>query len=82
LMWGISGIYFAFPGPFGTALDSAGFSEVSRDNALGWLARIHFGRFSRTAEVVWTILGLVPAVLFVTGFLMWWKRVLRRSAGS
>ena len=28
--------------------------------------------------LVWAIVGMVPAVMFVTGALMWWNRVLRR----
>jgi uncharacterized iron-regulated membrane protein len=28
-------------------------------------------------RVTYVILGLLPAVLFVTGAIMWWKRVLR-----
>jgi uncharacterized iron-regulated membrane protein len=81
LMWAISGIYFSFPHLFDVLFKAAGSDDQSRDNALGWLARVHFGRFSKIAEVLWTILGLVPAALFVTGFLMWWKRVLRRGVG-
>ena len=47
---------------------------------LYWLAQLHFGRFGgRYVKAIWTILGLVPAVLFVTGALMWWNRVLRKS---
>ena len=70
LLWGISGIYFSFPDPFNSFL-SEGFTF--------WLARLHFGRLNWFAEIVWTILGLVPAALFVTGALMWWNRVLRKG---
>ena len=35
------------------------------------------------AEGVWVVLGLVPAMMFVTGMLMWWNRVVRqRLRGS
>jgi uncharacterized iron-regulated membrane protein len=68
LLWALTGIYFAFPGPF----DSLG------DNATEWLARLHFGRsFGLPVEWLWVILGLVPCGLFVTGTLMWWNRVVR-----
>ena len=37
---------------------------------------LHFGRFGGlTIRVLWVILGLLPAALFVTGFMVWWKRV-------
>jgi uncharacterized iron-regulated membrane protein len=68
LMWALTGIYFAFPGPF----DPLG------DKAIEWLVRFHFGRtFGVPVEALWVILGLVPCGLFVTGTLMWWNRVLR-----
>jgi uncharacterized iron-regulated membrane protein len=36
-----------------------------------------------TVKVAWIVLGLVPAVLFVTGFVTWWVRVVRRrTAGA
>jgi uncharacterized iron-regulated membrane protein len=70
LMWGISGIYFSFPEPF---------NAFFGDTTLLWLSRLHFGRFGWLTEGIWTIFGFVPAVLFVTGALMWWNRKLRKS---
>jgi uncharacterized iron-regulated membrane protein len=29
-------------------------------------------------KLAWVVLGLVPAVLFVTGCITWWVRVVRR----
>jgi len=34
------------------------------------------GTFSRSA---WVVLGIAPLLLFVTGVVMWWKRVLARK---
>jgi uncharacterized iron-regulated membrane protein len=61
------------------------------DGALYWLAYLHFGRINgigipcsgpgvcdQTTKAVWATLGLVPAAMFVTGFVMWWSRVVRR----
>jgi uncharacterized iron-regulated membrane protein len=79
LMWGVSGIYFSFPAVFGALGDS---------QFLTWLVRLHFGRFGRLRRVtwfywslsmLWVVLGLIPVVLVVTGFLMWWNRVLRKK---
>lgn len=86
LLWGVSGTYLAWPQPFHALLDfldpAAPFSRNLRfgDRALYWLAYLHFGRFAGWyIKALWTVLGLVPAVLFVTGSLMWWNRVLRRQ---
>ena len=80
-MWGISGIYLSWPGPFNNLVDFLD-SPQSRnlrfgDQVLAWLARLHFGRFpSLPLKIVWTVFGLVPVALLVTGVLMWWNRVL------
>jgi uncharacterized iron-regulated membrane protein len=84
LMWGVSGFYLGVPGPF-TRLsdlmaDEANGGSVG-DTILFWLARLHFGRW-RTPwlQAVWAAVGLVPAIMFVTGVIMWWNRVLRPRA--
>jgi uncharacterized iron-regulated membrane protein len=85
LMWGISGVYLSYPEPFTNLVDylqpfkAGGSVDVrSGDEFLAWLARIHFGRaYGTTVKWLYTILGLVPAALFVTGAIMWWNRVLR-----
>jgi uncharacterized iron-regulated membrane protein len=70
LIWGISGICLCFPG----VLDFVLGVEVRL-----WITRLHFGRFNRATEVLWTILGLAPAALATTGALMWWNRVLSKK---
>ncbi len=86
LMWGLSGIYLAFPDPFSRLVDvlqpvDPSSTEVRfGDEALAWLARIHFGRaWGPWIKTLWVVLGLTPAVLFITGAIMWWNRVLRRE---
>jgi uncharacterized iron-regulated membrane protein len=38
---------------------------------------LHFGNFDGwRSKAAWTIIGLAPAFLFITGALMWWNRVL------
>jgi uncharacterized iron-regulated membrane protein len=44
------------------------------------MVRLHFGRsFGTGIEVLWVITGLAPCVLIVTGALMWWNRVVRKT---
>jgi uncharacterized iron-regulated membrane protein len=60
------------------------------DRVVYWLAYLHFGRINgigipcsgpgvcdQTTKAVWAIFGIAPAVMFVTGAIMWWNRVLR-----
>jgi uncharacterized iron-regulated membrane protein len=85
LMWGISGFYLGVPEPFSNFVDSisdpeAILGERPGDVVLNWLTRLHFGRW-RNAPVLkalWAVIGLVPALMLVTGVIMWWNRVLRR----
>jgi uncharacterized iron-regulated membrane protein len=58
--------------------DAGPLEERTGDAVLRWLTRLHFGRyFGWPVKVLWTILGLIPPLLFVTGALMWWNRVVR-----
>jgi uncharacterized iron-regulated membrane protein len=60
------------------------------DRVIYWLAYLHFGRIQgigipcsgpgfcdQATKAVWAMFGLAPALLFVTGAVMWWNRVLR-----
>jgi uncharacterized iron-regulated membrane protein len=82
LLWALTGVYFAFPGPFEAVKewfyppDSPG--APAGDDLMVWLTSLHFGRFGGAGvRVAWIVLGLVPAALFVTGATMWWHNVLR-----
>jgi uncharacterized iron-regulated membrane protein len=87
-MWTISGIYLSIPGKFNAAVDFLEpLSASSRslrfgDQVLYWLAQAHFGRFAGVwVKLIWTVVGLTPAALFLTGAIMWWKRVLKPWVG-
>jgi uncharacterized iron-regulated membrane protein len=42
---------------------------------------LHFGNFAGLGtRIVWALFGLTPMVLFLTGTIMWWNRVLSREA--
>jgi len=60
------------------------------DRIIYWLAYLHFGRVNgigipcsgpgfcdQATKAVWAFIGLAPAVMFVTGAILWWVRVLR-----
>ncbi len=47
---------------------------------LDWFGYIHFGTFGGVpTQIPWVFLGLTPGALFVTGFLMYWNRVLGKK---
>lgn len=82
LLWAVSGIYLAFPTEISMALEFVfpvedDFNERV-DRITAWLATMHFGRFGGLGvRWTWIILGLVPAALFVTGFILWWNSVVK-----
>jgi uncharacterized iron-regulated membrane protein len=90
LMWGVSGWYLGMPEPLTELVDwisdpEGAYGERPGDVALMWLSRLHFGRWrdpvwGPALKALWAAAGLVPAILFVTGVVMWWNRVVRRRA--
>jgi uncharacterized iron-regulated membrane protein len=49
------------------------------DRLLGWLFPLHSGEaLGLAGRLAWTVFGLAPVLLFVTGAWLWWKR--RRAA--
>jgi uncharacterized iron-regulated membrane protein len=54
------------------------------DRAVQYFFALHFGAFGgegllgTLVKVLWFLLGTIPAVLAVTGFLMFWNRKLRQ----
>ena len=82
----MTGIYFAFPGPFNalieafTAQGTETPTSMFLEDVLAWVVQLHFGRsFGPGIMVTWAVLGLVPCLLFITGVVMWWNRVLRTT---
>lgn len=71
-------------------LDDTNPDERLVDRIQYWLAYLHFGRLGgrgipgcgrglcdSVTKGVWAAAGLIPPVLFITGALMWWNRVIR-----
>lgn len=90
LMWGISGWYLGMPEPLTNFVErfsdpEGAYGERPGDIALTWLSRLHFGRWRDPGwgpylKAAWAAIGLVPVLMFVTGAVMWWNRVVRRRA--
>jgi uncharacterized iron-regulated membrane protein len=82
-LWGITGVYFAYPDPFLAAVEYFEPQELATaqragDEFIAWMVRMHFGRYGGMGvRITYVIIGLLPAVMFVTGAIMWWNRVLR-----
>jgi len=76
---GISGLYFAFPQPFNAVFGLIDPGGHFTDSTLAGLSSLHFGRFGWFAEAVWTLLGLMPAVLAVTGVFLCCRRMIFKA---
>ena len=90
LVFLISGIYLAIPQPFQDLATRLEPLIGDSDQVIYWLAILHFGRIQgigfpcsgpglcdQTTKAIWATFGLSPAVMFATGAIMWWNRVLR-----
>jgi uncharacterized iron-regulated membrane protein len=86
-VWAITAVYFAFPDPVERSIDY--FDDDTSDTVrpgealLLGLIQLHFGRFGGlSVRFLWVALGLLPTVLFATGFVLWWTRVVRGRPAS
>ena len=87
LMWGISGWYLGMPEPLTNLAErwsdpNGVYGERPADIALMWLSRLHFGRWRDPTwgpwfKALWAVIGVVPAIMLVTGVIMWWNRKVR-----
>ena len=76
LMWGLSGFYFCFPQTVNVLFGYFDPGDKYADRILGCLSQMHFGRFGLVAEALWTLLGLVPALLSLTGIFLCCRRMI------
>lgn len=77
-VWGLSGIYFGLPAvanPF-FRIDPA---DRYTDTGLFALSQLHFGRFGWLAEIVWSLVGLGPAILAFTGVFICCRRMIYKK---
>jgi uncharacterized iron-regulated membrane protein len=56
-------------------------TRTAGDVVMAWLGPLHFGNFAGgLVKVLWLLFGVSPPLLFGTGFVMWWFRVVRPRA--
>jgi uncharacterized iron-regulated membrane protein len=79
LTWGISGFYLSFPRPVNALFGFLDSGDKFTDRTLYWLTLIHFGRFGWFAQMLWSLVGLVLAVLSVTGIFVCCHRMIYGS---
>ena len=87
LMWALTAVYFGFPEWYESAVDyfDADKTDAERpgESVLLFLIKMHFGRFGPLwVRFLWAGLGLLPVVLFATGFVLWWTRVVRKRLAA
>lgn len=83
-VWAATAVYFAFPAPVESLIDALDDDptdfERPGERVVTTLVALHFGRFGGLEiRFLWALLGLAPAAMFVTGFVMWRRRVARAA---
>lgn len=83
-VWALTAVYFAFPTPFEWVINSLDTDptdfERPGERALLLLIDLHFGRFGGLGvRTFWVLIGLIPAAMFITGFIVWRRRVNGRG---
>ncbi|MEO8677652.1 MAG: PepSY-associated TM helix domain-containing protein [Vicinamibacterales bacterium] len=60
----------------GQVIDEARAPHTMGDRLMSWMVPLHVGDFSsRALKTLWFLMGLTPAILFVSGFVIWLKQV-------
>jgi uncharacterized iron-regulated membrane protein len=62
----------------GRVLTESSAPRTAGDRIMSWMVPLHVGDFSsRGLKALWFVMGMMPPLLFVTGLIMWWTRVVR-----
>jgi uncharacterized iron-regulated membrane protein len=83
LAWGVSGFQLGFPrqmDSFVTWLNGDP-ENFQRPAILQFFRTLHFARIGEgpLARWSWILVSFVPALLFVSGLIVWWRRVVMRK---
>lgn len=86
-VWGFTALYFAWPQPFEAVIDHFDADLEDAERPDGWLLLLldlHFGRFRGVlwASLLWIVLGLLPALMCVSGAWLWYRRIRRHGAAQ
>lgn len=84
LAWGVSGFQLGFPREVNAVLRWLGdepLDGAGPERVLRFFRAVHFTRIGEgpVARWVWIVLSFVPSVLFASGLVVWWRRVVRRG---
>jgi uncharacterized iron-regulated membrane protein len=76
--WSLTSLYLSFPTPFEAVRDwlDPDMMDFERpgDVVIPFLLDAHFGRFGGLwGRTTWVVLGLSPALLLITGIIVWWR---------
>lgn len=82
LMWGVSGIYFSFPDFFNSVLAFFDPNDRFYDQVLFWLSDAHFGRFGWFTQAIWSLMGLVLALLSISGMFVCCHRLVYKKSAN
>jgi uncharacterized iron-regulated membrane protein len=83
LAWGISGFQLGFPQVINKLVaffDSNPNDELRPNGWLRFFRNVHFARYGEgaVARWAWIVVSFVPTLLFVSGVVVWWRRVILR----
>ena len=81
VVWGLTGVYFGLPAVV-NPLFRIDPSDRYTDTALYGLSQLHFGRFGWLAEILWSVVGLAPAVLAFTGVFICCRRIIYKKPSN
>jgi uncharacterized iron-regulated membrane protein len=83
LAWGVSGFQLGFPRLMDTMVAwlNGEADNFQRPALLQFFREVHFARIGEGAVVRWSWIAVsfVPTLLFVSGLIVWWRRVVRRK---
>jgi uncharacterized iron-regulated membrane protein len=74
-VWAVSGLYLSHS-QFFNFLYRIDPNDRATDRLLFALSAVHFGRFNVVTQIVWSIVGLVPAILAITGVFICCRRLI------
>lgn len=84
LAWGVSGVQLGFPQQIQAFFTFIGFEEQGfrpSGGVMGFFREVHFaqpGGQNVFARWGWIIASLLPTLLFISGVIVWWRRVVMR----